>query len=254
MLHVADRIDSHDADLFPTPPSQSNLPPLRPDSATAQPSSRYGDRKSPSWIIIGFVLVFHALLIAALLHARHQMQRREEARLSVVNLTPPAPPPMEEAPTPPPSKPQVAAPAPLVQVPTLAIPQIATAPIPPPPVSSGPAVIAPVAPVSIAAPAPPSVMQGGDLSSQMVSGKPPRYPIESRRKREQGTVVLTLMLGLDGAVETIAIARSSGFSRLDDAARDAVRRWRWRPMIQQGQPVKVKGIVEIPFILQINAA
>ncbi len=96
-------------------------------------------------------------------------------------------------------------------------------------------------------------MPGGDLSAQMVSGKPPRYPIESRRKREQGTVVLALTLGLDGAVESLTIARSSGFSRLDDAARDAVRKWRWRPMIQQGQPVKVKGVVEIPFVLQGSA-
>jgi protein TonB len=88
----------------------------------------------------------------------------------------------------------------------------------------------------------------------MISGKPPRYPLESRRKREQGTVVLALTLGLDGAVETLIVSRSSGYSRLDEAAKDAVRRWRWRPMIQQGQPVKARGIVEIPFVLQVNAA
>src|SRR3546814_8719568 len=30
-----------------------------------------------------------------------------------------------------------------------------------------------------------SVVQGGDLGAQMIAGKPPRYPVESRRKREQ---------------------------------------------------------------------
>ncbi|EQB31940.1 energy transducer TonB, partial [Sphingobium ummariense] len=111
------------------------------------------------------------------------------------------------------------------------------------------AVPGPPAPV-VAPPAPPSTVQGGDLASQMVAGKPPRYPVESRRKREQGTVVLSLTLGLDGAVEAIGVSHSSGFRRLDDAALDAVRRWRWKPMMRDGQPVRVRGVVEIPFVLQ----
>ena len=101
-----------------------------------------------------------------------------------------------------------------------------------------------------APPAPPSIVQGGNLSAQMVSGKPPRYPVESRRKREQGTVLLALIVGLDGAVEKISVAKSSGFSRLDDAAYDAVRRWRWRPLTEGGQAVRVKGVVEIPVVIQ----
>ncbi|KEQ53939.1 TonB family protein [Sphingobium chlorophenolicum] len=93
-------------------------------------------------------------------------------------------------------------------------------------------------------------MQGGDLGARMIAGKPPRYPIDSRRKREQGTVVLALTLGLDGAVENLAIAQSSGFPRLDHAARDAVRGWRWKPLMRDGQPVRVRGVVEIPFVLR----
>ncbi|MFP5433347.1 MAG: energy transducer TonB, partial [Alphaproteobacteria bacterium] len=99
-------------------------------------------------------------------------------------------------------------------------------------------------------PAPPSLIQGGDIGTQMVSGKPPRYPIESRRKREQGTVVLQLILGVDGTVETIMVSQSSGFSRLDNAARDAVKHWRWKPTLRDGQPMRVRGLVEIPFVLR----
>jgi protein TonB len=121
-------------------------------------------------------------------------------------------------------------------------PTVAVAPGPPAPV---------VAPPS---PAPPSIVQGGDLGTQMVAGKPPRYPVESRRKHEQGTVVLTITLALDGGVESISVSRSSGSPRLDDAARDAVKGWRWKPTIRGGQPVRVKGIVEIPFILRTQAA
>lgn len=88
------------------------------------------------------------------------------------------------------------------------------------------------------------------MGTKMVSGKPPRYPIECRRKREQGTVLLSLVVGVDGGVQTISIARSSGFASLDDAARDAVRKWRWEPTVRNGQPVMVRGVVEIPFVLQ----
>tara|TARA_R110000868_G_scaffold14689_10_gene68097 strand:- start:4065 stop:4382 length:318 start_codon:yes stop_codon:yes gene_type:complete len=98
--------------------------------------------------------------------------------------------------------------------------------------------------------APPSLIQGGDIGTQMVSGKPPRYPIESRRKREQGTVVLQLILGVDGTVETIMVSQSSGFSRLDNAARDAVKHWRWKPMLRDGRSMRVRGLVEIPFVLR----
>jgi periplasmic protein TonB len=84
----------------------------------------------------------------------------------------------------------------------------------------------------------------------MVSARPPRYPIDARRKREEGTVLLAVTLAADGHVASVAIARSSGFASLDDAARDAVRHWRWAPTLRDGEPVMVRGVVEIPFVLQ----
>ena len=250
MLHVEGRFEEEAADVLPL----HNIPaPVHPmgQARTNAPASRYGARdRSPNWLVIFSILSVHAVLITAIMHVRYHSVRRQEARLSVVNLTPPAPPPATDTPPPPPSKPKVVAPAPVVQVP-VAPAHIATIPTPSPPTVNVLPVSVPAPVPSAATPAPPNIVQGGDLSTQMVSGKPPRYPIESRRRHEQGTVVLLLTLGFDGAVEAIAIARSSGFSRLDDAAQDAVRRWRWRPMTQRGRPVKVKGVVEIPFVLQI---
>lgn len=255
MLSVANRVIDAEEEGLLSPPPASPIPTSTPTPATASaPASRYGQSRSPNWPVIAFILAIHAVAIMAIMHVRHQVQRREEAHLAVVNLTPPAPPPpAEDTPPPPPSKPQIVAPAPVVKLPAPA-PQVATTPVPPPVAINAPAVNAPAPPAVFAAPSPPSTVQGGDLSAQMVSGKPPRYPIESRRKREQGTVVLALTVGTDGTVEAISIARSSGFSRLDDAARDAVRKWRWRPLMQQGQAVRVKGVVEIPFILQTTSA
>lgn len=222
--------------------------PQQPSSPVRSSDSRYGARARPNMVVITLILLLHIGLIAALLQVRQSYVRAKEAKLSVINLTPPPPPPAAQPETPPETRPPVVAPPPLVRMPAPPV-FVPTSPEPPPRPSVIPVAVAAPVP-SFAPPAPPSIVQGGDLSAQMVSGKPPRYPIESRRKREQGTVLLSLIVGLDGAVEKISVAKSSGFSRLDDAAYDAVRRWRWRPMVESGQPVRVKGIVEIPFVIQ----
>jgi protein TonB len=83
----------------------------------------------------------------------------------------------------------------------------------------------------------------------MIEAVPPKYPYESRRLKEQGTVLLDVQLAANGAVERISVRNSSGFPRLDKAALEAVRRWRWSPTLRGGQPVAVRGVVEIPFAL-----
>ncbi|CAM8643192.1 MULTISPECIES: energy transducer TonB [Sphingobium] len=230
---------------------------LPPSASVASSADRYGARSRPNVPAIVAILVVHALLIGALIQVRNHVQRTEAAKLTVVNLSPPPPPPpAAETPPPPPSAPQVVAPPPIVQTPAPPVPTVQTSPEPVPVQAAAPVtVIAPGPSTSVAAPpAPPSMVQGGDLGAQMVAGKPPRYPIDSRRKREQGTVVLTITLAMDGGVESIVVSQSSGFARLDDAARDAVKGWRWKPTIRGGQPVRVRGVVEIPFILRTDAA
>lgn len=253
MLHAA--IRPIDDDIVMTdPPGASRVAAIAPSTAAVVPG-RYGARSRPNIVAILAILFFHTLLIGALIQMRSHVLRAREAKLTVVNLSPPPPPPAAESSPPPPSAPQVVAPPPIVRTPA-PVPTVQTTPEPMPVSVAAPTMAVtpgPVAPIA-APPAPPSIVQGGDLGAQMVAGKPPRYPIESRRKREQGTVLLTLTLGLDGAVETVAVSQSSGFARLDAAARDAVKGWRWKPMIRDGQPVRVRGVVEIPFILRSDAA
>lgn len=231
-------------------PSVSLVQPAAPP-----PVERYRARSRPNLPAIAAILMLHAVAIGALVQVRNHVQRVEEAKLTVVNLSPPPPPPpAAQAPPPPPSTPQVVAPPPIVQTPAPPVP-VQTTPDPVPVPAAVPvAVSVPGPPAPVAPPVAPGIVQAGDLGAQMVAGKPPRYPVESRRKREQGTVVLTLILGLDGAVESISVSQSSGFSRLDNAARDAVKNWRWKPILRSGQPVRVKGVVEIPFILRTDAA
>lgn len=100
-----------------------------------------------------------------------------------------------------------------------------------------------------AVPASPAV-RTADLSVRLLSAPPPRYPIESRRRWEQGDVVLSVLLGTDGRVQDISVVRSSGSGRLDKAALAAVSRWRWSPIIEAGVPAMVRGVVTLPFVLQ----
>ena len=142
----------------------------------------------------------------------------------------------------PPQPTQVVTPPPLVAVPTVApvIQQVEVAkPAPPAPQ---------VAPAPPAPPVQTGPVNGGDLSAQVLFRKPIRVPLESRRQHEEGIVVLSLLLSPDGRVADISVVTSSGFPRLDRAAMDAVRDWRWSPLTRNGAPVMVRGQLRVPFI------
>lgn len=210
----------------------------------------YGARRLNLPMLAGAALL-HALLLLALLRLDVVVVpalKREPVVATLISL-PPEPPPV---PPPPPDtkvepvdivRPAVVAPPPIVAPPVPPPALIQTAPEPPPVQAT---VVAPPQP---AAPAPAGPVRVTDLAATVLSADPPRYPVESRRRREEGTVVLSVLLSTAGTVSEIAIARSSGHDRLDKAARDAVRRWRWKPMIRDGGAVMVRGIVEIPFVL-----
>jgi TonB family protein len=86
---------------------------------------------------------------------------------------------------------------------------------------------------------------------QVPPSPPPRaYPEMSRLRGEQGVVVLELAIGTDGRVVTTRIARSSGFGRLDEAARRAAQAWRFRPALVEGQPTLAMVQTSVQFRLQ----
>ncbi|WP_240825970.1 energy transducer TonB [Desulfovibrio sp. UIB00] len=69
---------------------------------------------------------------------------------------------------------------------------------------------------------------GGD-SATVVRRVKPSYPALSRRMGEEGRVVLNVLVKADGTAGAVSVKRSSGFPRLDDAASNAVRVWRFEP-------------------------
>jgi protein TonB len=87
----------------------------------------------------------------------------------------------------------------------------------------------------------------------------PAYPAIARRRAQQGTVTIRVLVGIDGIVQRAEIAESSGFDVLDDAAIETVRRhWRFVPARSAGIPIESWVLVPIRFALteanQANAA
>jgi periplasmic protein TonB len=76
------------------------------------------------------------------------------------------------------------------------------------------------------------------------------YPRESRRRREQGTVLLIVLVGVDGLAKEVTLYRSSGYPTLDEAARQAVYTAVFRPLSVNGTPRATRVIA--PFIFTLR--
>lgn len=67
----------------------------------------------------------------------------------------------------------------------------------------------------------------------------PTYPELSKRRDETGTATVRFVIGATGAIETVALVKSSGFPRLDDAAVGALRASTCQPYVENGAPIRV---------------
>jgi TonB family protein len=72
----------------------------------------------------------------------------------------------------------------------------------------------------------------------------PNYPIQSRQLGEEGEVLLRVLVSSQGSPAQVELLRSSGFPRLDEAAREAVAKWRFIPGRLGG--VAVEAWIEVP--------
>ena len=77
----------------------------------------------------------------------------------------------------------------------------------------------------------------------------PQYSEEARKARYQGTVVLEAIIRSDGTVKILRVVRGLGFG-LDEKAIEAVRQWRFRPGMRNGEPVDVELNIEVNFNLR----
>ncbi len=76
------------------------------------------------------------------------------------------------------------------------------------------------------------------------------YPAISIRLQEQGITKVSFHIATDGTVKDAQVTESSGFPRLDEAAVPCVSRWRYRPAMQNGQPVEVPWQSALKWVLR----
>ena len=79
---------------------------------------------------------------------------------------------------------------------------------------------------------------------------PPAYPRASRRLGEQGTVIVRVFISTQGTPEKAEVRTSSGFTRLDQAALEAVQRWRFVPGRRSGTPEAMWFNIPVRFVLE----
>jgi protein TonB len=75
----------------------------------------------------------------------------------------------------------------------------------------------------------------------------PTYPPEAGRARIEGKVVLLAVIAQDGTVRDVRV--ESGLPVLAQAAIDAVKQWRYKPYLLNGEPIEVDSQITINFAL-----
>ena len=89
----------------------------------------------------------------------------------------------------------------------------------------------------------PEMMQGN-----LISKVSPVYPPDAKKARIQGTVVLNAVIGKTGHVESLKVA--SGPSGLLQSSLDAVRQWKYKPFLLNGDPIEVKTTISVVYSLK----
>lgn len=211
------------------------------------------------YVVVGGVVAAHVVLIYAALHAAGLVKPPEPVVMPVLTYVelpapprpePPAPKAQPEPPKPQPrpqpkkSPPKVQQPAPLKAPPTENSPVV-------PPAEPAPAPAPVPAPAPAPAPAAETPLSEPVFNAAYLNNPKPSYPRQSQLLREEGTVVVRVRVSEAGLPVSTELARSSGFSRLDNAALDVVKRWRFKPAMRGKEAVE--ATVNVPVRFQLDS-
>jgi protein TonB len=205
------------------------------------------------------VAAVHVALLAVIMTLRHEPAPVAlESHVMTAELLPPAPlaaPAALQSIAPPPPQP-----TPPVHTRPKAQPKPAPTPKPTPAPTPLPQSVAP-SPTPVAAPDPtppaPAAPATPPAAAAPAIGKPtmeitapknvshvdcnigqPDYPTLSKRRHETGIAAVRFVIDTTGKIGSVGLQKSSGFSRLDDAALATVRASACKPYIENGQPVR----------------
>jgi len=208
-----------------------------------------------NWLpALGLVVVLHIAAWWGLTHFKDDTARPVPLPVVNVALLPPpeAPrviPPQPEPPKPPPR--QQVAPQPTPR-------PVDTAAAPTPVAVEEAKPIQSVAPVPVAAPvavappppAPEPPLEAPRYNAAYLSNPPPAYPLAARRRGIEGTATVRAEISAGGDCLRAELKKSSGAETLDQAALDAVKKWRFVPAKRGSQAVV--AWVEVPITFKLD--
>lgn len=207
--------------------------------------------------VVVLVLLFHAGLLYALQAGLVQRVVEVIVPAEIISASmnantpavpaPPAPPAPRQTSTPTPQPAPTPIATPVVQASPSPAPVVAAEPAPTP----APAAAAPAAASTVAAPAVAAAprIELPSTDAAYLHNPKPAYPSLSKRLGEQGKVVVRVLIGVDGTAQQAEIKATSGFERLDQAALNTVRQWRYVPGKRNGVPETMWFNVPINFVL-----
>lgn len=204
-------------------------------------------RPRPFWRrpCFGAVLLLHAAVVAALLQGRGPQPDEPAAQVVPVQVLATV---AASAPEPAPAKAQARESAKIPRSDVMA----PLVPAPSEPMAIHHAPQPPVAATSVArqadaASAP--IVTAVRFDADYLRNPTPAYPPASRRFNEEGSVLLRVLVSAGGSPLRVEVRQGSGYRRLDEAAREAVARWRFVPARLGAEPVEAWVEVPVEFSL-----
>jgi TonB family protein len=94
----------------------------------------------------------------------------------------------------------------------------------------------------------PHIVSAGIMQGNVISKVTPKYPPEAKTARIQGTVVLDAVIDKEGRVDSLKVV--SGPSELQQSSLDAVRQWKYKPFLLNGEPIEVETTISVVYSLE----
>jgi protein TonB len=227
------------------------------DRFSSPPTSAFG--LSRNAVIAGSVVLFHVAALWAL--QTGLIRRAAEVVVPVEILSelieppkpaeppppppPPPPPKREVTKTPPPPRPQAIREPKPTPAPNAPIGVIE--PPPPPPIEAPPPPEPPAPPAPPPAPPAPKLVEVTQGQTQYIREPRVVYPAMSKRLGESGVVIVAVYFNSAGIPKRAEIFKSSGYDRLDQAARDAALSSQVTPFRQPGANEATAYLLKAPF-------
>ena len=243
---------------------------VAPGVGRAEPTRQAGGMP-PLWraqLVCGvLVVLLHLLVAVAILHSSSEPLTRPKTEVVAVRwMAAPTPQPAVPAPAvsqppevaPPPKEVPVVKPEPVVKPKPVAKPKPVIKPkavtrpqtVRPVPVQVEPSPAPPVVTKAKPSPAAPPPIQEAQYQSASLRNPAPSYPPLSQRFGEEGKVLLRVLVSPAGEALAVELLTSSGYPRLDAAARKMVAKWRFIPA-KQGQET-LQTWLRVPVVFQLR--